>query len=119
MKINMHILGLLVVVGLFSLQSCDDESYDIEGSNQNYVYINVNRWTSTEYPQNTFVYEVLRTPIGSSLESGPEIVKVGVRSTKVASKDITVNRGWKVERVCQYKLSFTAKSNIGIECGIE
>ena len=51
MKINMHILGLLVVVGLFSLQSCDDESYDIEGSNQNYVYINVNRWTSTEYPQ--------------------------------------------------------------------
>ena len=90
MKINMHILGLLVVVGLFSLQSCDDESYDIEGSNQNYVYINVNRWTSTEYPQNTFVYEVLRTPIGSSLESGPEIVKVGVRSTKVASKDITV-----------------------------
>ena len=43
MKINMHILGLLVVVGLFSLQSCDDESYDIEGSNQNYVYINVNR----------------------------------------------------------------------------
>lgn len=90
MKINTHILGLLVVVGLFSLQSCDDESYDIEGSNQNYVYINVNRWTSTEYPQNTFVYEVLRTPIGSSLESGPEIVKVGVRSTKVASKDITV-----------------------------
>ena len=81
---------MLVVVGLFSLQSCDDESYDIEGSNQNYVYINVNRWTSTEYPQNTFVYEVLRTPIGSSLESGPEIVKVGVRSTKVASKDITV-----------------------------
>ena len=74
MKINTHILGLLVVVGLFSLQSCDDESYDIEGSNQNYVYINVNRWTSTEYPQNTFVYEVLRTPIGSSLESGPEIV---------------------------------------------
>ena len=56
MKINTHILGLLVVVGLFSLQSCDDESYDIEGSNQNYVYINVNRWTSTEYPQNTFVY---------------------------------------------------------------
>ena len=55
MKINTHILGLLVVVGLFSLQSCDDESYDIEGSNQNYVYINVNRWTSTEYPQNTFV----------------------------------------------------------------
>ncbi len=45
MKINTHILGLLVVVGLFSLQSCDDESYDIEGSNQNYVYINVNRWT--------------------------------------------------------------------------
>lgn len=90
MKINTHILGLLVVVGLFSLQSCDDESYDIEGSNQNYVYINVNRWTSTEYPQNTFVYEVLRTPIGSSLESGPKIVKVGVRSTKVASKDITV-----------------------------
>ncbi len=90
MKINTHILGLLVVVGLFSLQSCDDESYDIEGSNQNYVYINVNRWTSIEYPQNTFVYEVLRTPIGSSLESGPEIVKVGVRSTKVASKDITV-----------------------------
>lgn len=43
MKINTHILGLLVVVGLFSLQSCDDESYDIEGSNQNYVYINVNR----------------------------------------------------------------------------
>ena len=39
MKINTHILGLLVVVGLFSLQSCDDESYDIEGSNQNYVYI--------------------------------------------------------------------------------
>lgn len=76
MKINTHILGLLVVVGLFSLQSCDDESYDIEGSNQNYVYINVNRWTSTEYPQNTFVYEV-------------------------------------------FKLSFTAKSNIGIECGIE
>ena len=31
MKINTHILGLLVVVGLFSLQSCDDESYDIEG----------------------------------------------------------------------------------------
>lgn len=29
MKINTHILGLLVVVGLFSLQSCDDESYDI------------------------------------------------------------------------------------------
>ena len=47
--------------------------------------------SSTEYPQNTFVYEVLRTPIGSSLESGPEIVKVGVRSTKVASKDITVH----------------------------
>ena len=41
MKINTHILGLLVVVGLFSLQSCDDESYDIEGSNQNYVYINI------------------------------------------------------------------------------
>lgn len=50
-EINTHILGLLVVVGLFSLQSCDDESYDIEGSNQNYVYINVNRWTSTEYSQ--------------------------------------------------------------------
>lgn len=25
MKINTHILGLLVVVGLFSLQSCDEK----------------------------------------------------------------------------------------------
>lgn len=90
MKINTYILGLLVVVGLFSFQSCDDENYDVEGSSQNYVYINVNRWTTVDYPQNTFVYEVLRTPIGSSLESAPGIVKVGVRSTKVASKDIKV-----------------------------
>ncbi|MCS3329819.1 hypothetical protein NXX31_13915 [Bacteroides thetaiotaomicron] len=102
MKINTHILGLLVVVGLFSLQSCDDESYDIEGSNQNYVYINVNRWTSTEYPQNTFVYEVLRTPIGSSLESGPEIVKVGVRSTKVVNPekpDVPLNKNDAFQKV--------------------
>ena len=49
MKINTHILGLLVVVGLFSLQSCDDESYDIEGSNQNYVYINVRKDSAGSY----------------------------------------------------------------------
>ena len=46
MKINTHILGLLVVVGLFSLQSCDDESYDIEGSNQNYEPLDFNRISS-------------------------------------------------------------------------
>lgn len=90
MKINTYILGLLVVVGLFSFQSCDDENYDVVGSSQNYVYINANRWNSVVYPQNSFVYEVLRTPVGSNLVSAPEIVKVGVRSTKVASKDIKV-----------------------------
>jgi hypothetical protein len=37
MKINTHILGLLVVVGLFSLQSCDDESYDIEATKIMYI----------------------------------------------------------------------------------
>ena len=55
MKINTHILGLLVVVGLFSLQSCDDESYDIEGSNQNYVYINAVSYTHLTLPTTPYV----------------------------------------------------------------
>ena len=32
MKINTYILGLLAVTGLFSFQSCDDESYDVVGN---------------------------------------------------------------------------------------
>lgn len=91
MKINTYVLGLFVVVGILSLQSCDEETYDVEGSSQNYVYINLNQWVSEDYPANTFLYDVLRTPISYTLESAPETVKVGVRSTKVASSDIKVS----------------------------
>ena len=90
MNLNKYIIGLLAVGGIFCFQACSDESYDVEGSSLNQVYINMNRWSSTENLQNAFVYEVMRTPVGSTLKSGPEKVKIGVRSTKVASEDITV-----------------------------
>lgn len=38
MKINTYILGLLAVAGLFSFQSCDDESYDVVGNPDNLIY---------------------------------------------------------------------------------
>ena len=90
MNLNKYIIGLLAVGGIFCFQACSDESYDVEGSSLNQVYINMNRWSSTENLQNAFVYEVMRPPVGSTLKSGPEKVKIGVRSTKVASEDITV-----------------------------
>jgi len=37
MKINTHILGLLVVVGLFSLQSCDDVTISKEATKIMYI----------------------------------------------------------------------------------
>lgn len=38
MKINKYILGLLAMVGLLGVQSCDDEKYDVEGNPNNLVY---------------------------------------------------------------------------------
>lgn len=90
MSLNKYNIGLLAVAGILSFLSCSDDSYDVEGSSSNYVYINMNRWSSTDNLRNTFVYEVQHTPVGSTLQSGPETVKVGVRSTKVASQNITV-----------------------------
>ncbi len=90
MNLKKYIIGLLVVGGTLCFQACSDESYDVEGSSLNQVYINMNRWSSTDNLQNAFVYDVVRTPIGSTLKNGPEEVKIGVRSTKVASEDITV-----------------------------
>lgn len=91
-KMNKILIYGMVALGLvtsFLLQSCDSESYDVEGETQNFVYMNLQEWAPANYPKNTFLFSVFRTPISSTLTSGAN-VKLSVQCTKPASEDIKV-----------------------------
>ena len=78
--------------GVFMLQSCsDDETYDVMGSRENKVYINVQSWNPVNTPENSFLFHVTKTPVGSMISGADSVaVKFGVQCTKKASEDIKV-----------------------------
>lgn len=86
LRYGMITLGL---VTSFLFQSCDSESYDVEGETQNFVYMNLQEWAPANYPKNTFLFSVFRTPVSSTLVSGAN-VRLSVQCTKPASEDIKV-----------------------------
>lgn len=86
MKINKYILGLLTMIGVLNLQSCDSESYDVEGNPNNLIYFTSSKITT---PTNSFSFNVDWTSIGGL---GDEVVvKLPVKSTRSAEKTIKVH----------------------------
>ncbi len=82
----------IAAYGVFMLQSCsDDETYDVTGSRENKVYINVQSWSPVNTPENSFLFNVTKTPVGSMISGADSIaMKFGVQCTQKASEDITV-----------------------------
>lgn len=87
MKINTYILGLLAVAGLFSFQSCDDESYDVVGNPDNLIYFPPKgQFNNTSAAVETFT--VVSTPVGYF---GDEVyAKFGVSATRPMDGSATV-----------------------------
>lgn len=87
MKINKYFLGLLTVAGLFSFQSCDDESYDVVGNPDNLIYFpSKGQLDNVSAAVETFT--VVSTPVGYF---GDEIyAKFGVSATRPMDGTATV-----------------------------
>ncbi|HJD76681.1 MAG TPA: DUF1735 and LamG domain-containing protein [Bacteroides reticulotermitis] len=86
MKINKYILGLLILIGVLNFQSCDSESYDVEGNPNNLIYFTSSKITM---PANSLIFNVDWTSIGAL---GDEVVvKLPVKSTRSAEKTIKVH----------------------------
>ncbi len=90
-KLN-NIAILLVAFVAILLQSCSKEdTYDVVGSKENKVYINIQSWNPINMPKNSVIYNVTNTPVGSFLDGTESIVlKFPVKCTHVASNDIKV-----------------------------
>lgn len=106
-----YCLMTLGLAGLFILQSCDSESYDVNGDTQNFVYMNLQQWSPINCPKNTFMYSVFRTPVSSELTSGTD-VKLSVQCTQPASKDITVT--FEVDRSAQLEGFTPFPANVAV-----
>lgn len=90
-KTLLKFLGFWIVTIIVSLfiQSCsDDESYDVIGDTQNKVYINNYMWSPTNAPDNSFLFSIISTPVGTK---GEVSVKFPVKCTKMASNDVNVH----------------------------
>lgn len=87
-----YVIMCFAVTGAFMFQSCkNDEDYDIVGSTENTVYINTQIWSPIDAPKNSFKFDVLNTPVGSSVTNAGSIeVKFPVRCTHAASEDVLV-----------------------------
>lgn len=82
MKINKYILGLLAVVGLLGVQSCDDEKYDVKGNPNNLIYF----ISSATNSVSTFSVDwTSRGAVGDDV-----IVKLPVKSTRQVENTIMV-----------------------------
>lgn len=90
-KLN-NIAILLVVFVAILLQSCSKEdTYDVVGSKENKVYINIQSWNPINTPKNTVIYNVTNTPVGSLVAGAGRVeTKFGVQCTHIQSRDIVV-----------------------------
>lgn len=80
MKINKYILGLLAMIGLLGVQSCDDENYDVEGNPNNLIYF---------LPAATNSVSTFNVDWTSRGAVGDEVkIKLPVKSTKQAENTI-------------------------------
>lgn len=80
--------GLLIMVIACGLYSCDDEKYDVEGNPSDLLYFR-NNWSPASLPSNSYLFKILRTPIGGT---GDDVfVKIPVRTTRSFDLDVTVS----------------------------
>lgn len=96
-----NIVAVLVLVGAILLQACDnDESYDITGDSTNFLYFRADSQKFEDKPINSYVFNIIRTPIG---EEGDKIhVKIPVRVNLPLKTDATVSAVINNELIDEY-----------------
>lgn len=88
-----YIIALLALITSFSLQSCsDDDSYDVRGTTENFVFINTGNWSPIEVSDGIY-FTTVDTPYGIFLPetnlSKPEVTFY-VQCSQPATADIVV-----------------------------
>jgi len=87
MKIKTYILGLLAMAALLGFQSCDDESYDVVGNPDYFIYFPA-KGQLNDKSATVEAFTVVSTPIGYF---GDEVfAKFGVSVTRPMNEDVTV-----------------------------
>lgn len=90
--ISKYIAFCVVAAGIFICQSCSkDEAYDVTGSAENIVYMNVHSWSPINTPDNSFHFNVTQTGQKSILSNVSTITaKFAAQCTHEAATDIQV-----------------------------
>ncbi|MEL7587183.1 MAG: DUF1735 domain-containing protein [Prolixibacteraceae bacterium] len=91
--INLKYTALwFAMIGGLLIQSCnDDEQFDVTGSRENKVYLNIQSWGPVDAPKNSVVFNVTNTPVGSIIANADKIeTKFAVQCTHAAASDIVV-----------------------------
>lgn len=91
MKIKNYIFSSLAIVGALCMTSCnDDDTYDVVGNPDNLLYVTTTQVTPANLPQNSFVYQLYHTPVGTVVASEPGEIKLRVNSTRRVKHDTQI-----------------------------
>lgn len=90
-KYKYALSGLVIAISALFLASCEDkESFDVEGSSDNIVFINNQSWSPINI-KNGFLFNIEKTPLGNTLLNAEKIEgKFTIQCTQEAKEDIIV-----------------------------
>ncbi|WPQ66178.1 DUF1735 domain-containing protein [Chitinophaga sancti] len=90
--ISKYIAFCFAAAGVFIFQSCSkDKIYDVTGSAENMVYMNVHSWSPINMPENSFQFNVTQTGQKSIISDVSSITaKFAAQCTLEATTDIQV-----------------------------